>query len=66
MKIFLITIFSSFFIYLLIICKGLPESHEEMFGLENRWLRCVNYQPEPMTLLITLIDDQDEVIKQNF
>jgi hypothetical protein len=36
-----------------------------MFELENRWLRCMNYQPEPMTLLVTLFDDQEEVkIKQ--
>jgi hypothetical protein len=32
-----------------------------MFELENRWLRCMNYQPEPMTLLTTLFDNQTEV-----
>jgi hypothetical protein len=41
--------------------KGLPESSVEMFELENRWLRCVNHQPEPMTLLVTLFDDQEDV-----
>ncbi|CAF2083872.1 unnamed protein product [Rotaria magnacalcarata] len=39
---------------------GLPESLVEMFELENRWLRCMNYQPEPMTLLVTLFNDQEE------
>ncbi|CAF3798191.1 unnamed protein product [Adineta steineri] len=39
---------------------GLPDSSVEMYELENRWLRCMNYQPEPMTLLITLFDNQDE------
>ncbi|CAF0814255.1 unnamed protein product [Rotaria sordida] len=39
---------------------GLPESSVEMFELENRWLRCMNYQPEPMTLLMTLFNDQEE------
>jgi hypothetical protein len=34
-----------------------------MFELENRWLRCMNYQPEPMTLLVTLFDNQEEVKK---
>jgi hypothetical protein len=33
-----------------------------VFELENRWLRCMNNQPEPMTLLVTLFDDYDEVI----
>ena len=32
-----------------------------MFELENRWLRSMNYQPEPMTLLMTLFDDLIEV-----
>ena len=40
---------------------GLPHSCAEMFELENRWLRCMNSQPEPMTLLVTLFDDQEEV-----
>ncbi|UJR31758.1 hypothetical protein I4U23_019236 [Adineta vaga] len=39
---------------------GLPELFEGMFELENRWLRCMNCQPKPMTLLMTLFDDQDE------
>jgi len=36
-----------------------------MFELENRWLRCMNYQPEPMTLLVTLFDNQEEVKKKH-
>ncbi|CAF1032349.1 unnamed protein product [Adineta ricciae] len=39
---------------------GLPESSEGMFELENRWLRCMNYQPQPITLLMTLFEDQGE------
>jgi hypothetical protein len=53
-----ILVFHLFFFF-----KGLPESSIEMFELENRWLRCMNYQPEPMTLLATLFDDQEEVKK---
>ena len=40
---------------------GLPSSCVERFELENRWLRCMDSQPEPMTLLVTLFDDQEEV-----
>lgn len=45
--------------------SGLPNSLSEVFELENRWLRCVNEQPEPMTLLVTLFDDQTEVERRD-
>lgn len=41
--------------------EGLPDSSIALFELENRWLRCMDHQPEPMTLLVTLFDDQEEV-----
>lgn len=48
-------------LHLILSTTGLPDLTTEMFELENRWLRSMNYQPEPMTLLMTLFDDLIEV-----
>ncbi|CAF3524848.1 unnamed protein product [Rotaria sordida] len=37
---------------------GLPESSIEMFELDNRWLRCMKYQPESMILFTAIFNDQ--------
>lgn len=39
----------------------MPESRDGMFELENRWLRCANEQVQPMTLLVTLFDGDEDV-----
>ncbi|CAF1210518.1 unnamed protein product [Rotaria sordida] len=41
-----------------IIRHGLPESSIEMFDLDNRWLRCMKYQPESMILFTAIFNDQ--------